>query len=317
VTRYLLRRLLHGALLLALISIVCFALLQLAPGNYTDTLRLDPRISAETAAMLRNRYGIDRPLPFRYVSWLESVLRGDFGMSLAYGMPVGRLLKPRVIHTLLLTTSAALVAWPAALLIAILSALGRRSIRNATALSMSILVSLPELLVALGLLFLAVRTGVLPASPPVAAPPVWERLGRFLREVTLPALALVLVSLPLLVRHTQAALQEALDAPFVRAALAHGISRRRVLFTYALPVAANPLISIFGLSIGTLLSASLVIEIVMRWPGLGPLVLDSVLSRDGPVVVAATLLSAAMLVGGNLLADILLYANDPRIRRAS
>jgi peptide/nickel transport system permease protein len=136
-----------------------------------------------------------------------------------------------------------------------------------------------------------------------------------LTRLALPAAALALASLPVLVRHIEAALREALQSPFIQAARAHGIPRRRILLAYALPAAANPLISIFGLSIGTLLSASLVIEIVIGWPGLGPLVLEAVLSRDTPIVIAVTLLSGVLFVLGNLVADLLLYAADPRIRQ--
>jgi peptide/nickel transport system permease protein len=312
--RYLGRRLSHGIVLLVLISVLSFALFQLAPGSFTDAVRLDPRVSAETAAMLRARYGLDRPLPFRYVVWLGSVLRGEFGFSLSYSMPVGRLIWPRVMNTLLLAGSAALIAWPTALLMGIAAALSRHVVRNLILLSMAILVSLPELLIALGLLLLAVHSGYVPGGAIVSSP---GRFRHLIEQAALPAAALVLAALPTLVRHTEAALREALQAPFVLAALAHGVPCRRVLVAYALPVAANPLISIFGLSIGAFLSASLVIEIVMGWPGLGPLVLDSVLSRDSPVVIAATLISAAMFVFGNLVADVLLYATDPRLRRAA
>lgn len=315
--RYLGRRLAHGIVLLVLISFLSFALFQLAPGSFIDAVRLDPRVSAETAAMLRARYGLDRPLPFRYLVWLGSVLRGEFGFSLSYSMPVGRLIWPRVINTLLLAGSAALIAWPAALLVGVAAALSRHVIRNLILLSMAILVCLPELLVALGLLLLAVRWGYVPGGVAIVLPWFRGHFAHLIEQAALPTAALVLAALPTLVRHTEAALREALQAPFVVAALAHGVSGRRVLFDYALPAAANPLISIFGLSIGAFLSASLVIEIVMGWPGLGPLVLDSVLSRDSPVVIAATLISAAMFVFGNLVADILLYATDPRLRRTA
>jgi peptide/nickel transport system permease protein len=293
---------LHGIGLLFLISVLCFALFQLAPGNYADAVRLDPRVSAETAAMLRVRYGVDRPLPWRYLAWLTSAFRGEFGFSFAYGIPVGRLLWPRIENTLLLTASAAMLAWPMALLIGIATAMSRRTaVRHLVMVSMSILVSLPELLVALTLLMLALRTGRFPIAG--------------IARLALPETALVLASLPVLVRHIEAALREAMLSPSLQAARAHGIPRRRILFAYALPCAANPLISMFGLSIGTLLSASLVIEVVMGWPGVGPLVLDAVLSRDTPVVIAMTLLSGALFVLGNLLADLLLYVADPRIRR--
>jgi len=110
---------------------------------------------------------------------------------------------------------------------------------------------------------------------------------------------------------------EVLDAPFLLAAQGHGIPGRTLLYRYALPAAANPLISLFGFSIGTLLSGSLVVEVVMSWPGLGPFLLEAILARDLYVVIGGVLLSTLFLVAGNFLADLFLYWADPRIRPES
>jgi peptide/nickel transport system permease protein len=120
--------------------------------------------------------------------------------------------------------------------------------------------------------------------------------------------------LPVLVRYVRASVADALEAPFVRAARAHGIPERRVLYRHALPAAANPLVSLFGLSLAGLLSMSLLVEVVLSWPGLGPLLLEAILARDFYLVLGLVLASALLLVGGNLLADVLLLATDPRIR---
>jgi peptide/nickel transport system permease protein len=317
-TRYFAQRLLHGVALLFLISGVSFLLFQLAPGNYTDAIRLDPRVSPETAAMLRARYGLNRPLPWQYLAWVKSVLRGELGFSFGYGLPVGTLIWPRVANTLLLTVSAAVFAWPAALLIGIAAAVSRhQAVRRVTTLSMSVLVSLPELLVALLLMMLALRTRVFPIVGMNTASTSGGGFATIAAHLALPATALVVVTLPVLARHIEAALREALLSASLQAARAHGLPRSRILLAYAVPAAANPLISLFGLSIGTLLSASLAIEVVMGWPGLGPLVLEAVLSRDTPIVLAATLLSGALFISGNLVSDLLLYAVDPRIREIS
>jgi peptide/nickel transport system permease protein len=133
--------------------------------------------------------------------------------------------------------------------------------------------------------------------------------------MTLPLLSLVLIALPLLVRHIRAAVADTLDEPYMRAARGHGIARRRLLYGYALRAAANPLISLFGFSVGALLSGSLLVEVIMSWPGLGPLLVEAILSRDLYVVIGGVLLSTLFLVIGNLIADLLLYWADPRIRR--
>ena len=120
--------------------------------------------------------------------------------------------------------------------------------------------------------------------------------------------------LPVLLRHVRAAMIEVLDAPFIRAARGHGIPRARLLFRYALPAASNPLISLLGFSVATMLSTSFIAEIVLSWPGLGALMVESIFARDVYVVVAIVMLSSVFLVAGNLLADLLLFASDPRIR---
>jgi peptide/nickel transport system permease protein len=315
--RYALRRLLHAAALLALISLASFALLQLAPGNYIDGMRLDARISAETAAAWRSRYGLDERLAVQYLSWLRSVFRGDFGFSFAYGMPVGALLWPRIKNTLLLTAVASAVSWSAALPMGVVAAANvSHALDKLIRSSLAILISVPDPLIALALLMFAVRTGFLPvAGLAVAAGPVSTRAGDMAVHLVLPVLALVLVSLPMLVRHVQTAVNESLASPYVQAARAHGIQRSRLWFIYTLPAAANPLISLFGYSIGGLLSASLLVEVIMGWPGLGPILLEAVFSRDIHIVIGATVLSALFVVTGNLVADLLLYAADPRIRR--
>ena len=133
-------------------------------------------------------------------------------------------------------------------------------------------------------------------------------------HLVLPATALILLTLPVLVRHVRASVVDTLSAPFVLAARARGVPTRRLLFRDVLRPAANPLISLLGLSIAGLLSTSLVIETLMSWPGLGPLLLDAIASRDIHVVIGAVLCSTLLLLAGNLLADGLLVLTDPRLR---
>ncbi len=125
---------------------------------------------------------------------------------------------------------------------------------------------------------------------------------------------LTLGLLPVLIRHVRAAVAEAMGAPFAMAARAHGIAGRRLLVRHILPAALNPLISLFGFSLGTLLSASLLVEVIVGWPGLGPLFLDAIFARDYALVLGVVLVSTTFLIAGNLVADLLLYRADPRIR---
>ena len=320
--RYLLRRLGHALLLLAGVSVLTFLFTALAPGTYFDEMRMNPQIAPETIAALRAQYGLDKPLPLRYVSWLSSLVHGEMGFSFAYNSPVAPLLLVRAGNTLLLTITSTLLAWAIALPLGTWSAerMGRlpdRLLSWGTAM----LLVIPDLALALGLLVLAVRSGWFPTGGMASVG--FETLSHFnkLRDVVLhmilPVTALVLSTLPLLFRHVRAAIADILDAPFLLAALGHGIPKRTLLYRYALPAAANPLISLFGFSIGMLLSGSLLIEVVMSWPGLGPLLLEAILARDLYVVIGGILFSTFFLVGGNLFADLLLYWADPRIRTES
>jgi peptide/nickel transport system permease protein len=320
--RYLAWRLGHGVLLLLGVSLLSFVFFELAPGDYFDEMRLDPRVSPETVEALRAQYGLDRPFRERYLTWLASTLRGEMGYSFAYRSPAGPLIWQRAWRTLALSGAATALAW----LLAVPLGIGwatRRGRRGDTGLGLlsSTFLAVPDILLALCLLLLAVRTSALPtggmASVGFAELGRWAQAKDLASHLALPVAALVLGSLPLLVRHVRASMVEVLDAPFIRAARAHGIPGGRLLFRHALPAAANPLISLFGLSLASLLSGSILIEVVFSWPGLGPLLLEAILARDLHLVVGAVVVSTLFLVGGNLLADVLLYTVDPRIRAGS
>jgi peptide/nickel transport system permease protein len=245
--------------------------------------------------------------------------RGELGYSFAYNSPVAPLLWARARNTLLLTLTATFIAWALALPLGIWSAetRGRLPDRALSVITVTLLV-IPELALALGFLILAARGGWVPTGGIVSVgsdgfSPL-EKLRDLSLHMAVPVAVLVLSALPILLGHIRAAVTETLGAPFFQAAAAHGIPRRKLLYRYALRAAANPLISLFGYSMGTLLSGSLLVEIVMSWPGLGPLLLEAILARDLYVVIGGVLFSTVFLVGGNFLADLLLYWADPRIR---
>jgi len=318
-TRFLLRRLAHGAFLLLGVSVLAFLFSTLAPGNYFDDMRLNPQISAERLSVLRAQYQVDRPMAVRYTRWASAVLHGDLGFSFAYNTPVAPLLWTRARHTLLLTGTATILVWMLALPLGVWSAerLGRPA-DVALSWMTAALLMVPDLVLALGLLVLAARCGWLPTGGMVSMGfdgfSAAHKLRDLALHMVLPVTVLVASALPVLLRHVRSAVAETLEAPFLRAAEAHGISRRRLLYRYVLPAAAHPLIALFGFSLGTLLSGSLLVEVVMSWPGLGPFLLEAILARDLYVVIGGVLLSTLFLVAGNFAADLLLYWADPRIR---
>ena len=318
-TRYLARRLGHAAIVLIGVSVLAFAFTTLAPGDFLNEMKLDPRISPETVAALRDRYGLDQPLPLKYLRWLRSVGRGELGFSFAYNAPVAALLWPRLRNTLLLTVTASALAWLIAVPVGAWTAgqRGRWADRICAAATTALLV-VPELLVGLVLLLLALRTGYFPVggmtSVRFADLPPWERLKDLGSHLLLPATALILLSLPVVIRHVRASLIEVLATPYILATRARGVPPGRLLFRDALRAAANPLVSLLGLSIAGLLSTSLVVETLMSWPGLGPLLLEAIAARDIHLVIGAVMCSTFLLVTGNFVADALLYALDPRVR---
>jgi len=177
---------------------------------------------------------------------------------------------------------------------------------------------IPDLLIALALLALAARGGSFPIggmhSRDYEMLSAGERLRDLAWHMALPVVVLVLGIAPVLVRHVRAAIADVMESAFALDARALGIPRGRLLLRHLLPAAMNPLISLAGLSLGTLLSGSLLVEVVMGWPGLGPLFLDAIMARDFAIVLAVVMCSTLFLVLGNLAADLLLYRFDPRIR---
>ena len=295
---YVLRRVVHGLLLLLGISIGSFALAALAPGDFYSDLALDARISAETVSGLRAAHQLDRPIAERYTAWMASVVRGEFGYSLAYRTAAGPLIRQRIGATLRLTLTANFLAWALAIPLGLYHAMRRgRWQDHALSAAAALLLSIPELLLAIALLVLAVETR-------------WFSLT----NMAIPLAVLVLGMFPVLERHVRAAVVETMSAPFTLAASAHGIPRGRILYRQVLPAALHPLITLFGFSLGTLLSASLLVEVLVGWPGLGPLFLEAILARDFAIVLGVVMVSAALLIGGNLVADLMLYRADPRIR---
>jgi peptide/nickel transport system permease protein len=317
--KHLQRRFIHGVLLVLGVSFLSFLFADLAPGSFFDDMKLNPQISQETLAGLKNQYGFNQSLPVRYVRWANSVFKGEWGYSFAYNSPVRGLLIVRAENTLLLTVVAASLAWLIAVPLGVWAA--NRPGKWVDRLCMggtSLLLSLPEVVVVLGLLYFVVRTHALPVGGMVSLKfdqlGPWSKIGDIVAHLIVPVTTLVLASLPILVRHVRASMMEVIGAPFIQAARGHGIGRVRLLLRYALPAASNPLISLFGFSVGGLLSTSLLVEVITAWPGLGPLLLEATMSRDLHVAIGVVMASTCFMVCGNFFADVLLVMVDPRVR---
>jgi peptide/nickel transport system permease protein len=223
-----------------------------------------------------------------------------------------------VLKTLLLTLPALLISWLIAVPLGVLAAARRGGwLDRLFSGSTSVLLALPDLLLGLLALLIALKSRAFPVGGMTSTSFAQEHpstVGDIVWHMLLPVTALVIGSLAPLMRQVRSSVADAMATPYYRAAQGHGLRPFTLWFRHALPAAANPLISLFGLSVGFLLSSSLLIEVIMSWPGMGPLFLEAIMARDFFLVLGSVMFITLFLVVGNFLADILLYAFDPRIR---
>lgn len=307
-------RLLQGVVVLLVVSALTFWLLAAAGGDALAELSMQPMVSQAAIAELRHVYGLDQPLAVRYLHWLADLAHGRLGYSFYFHTPVETILWPRLLHTLLLATVALLIAWSIAL------TLGARAARRPggavdrlCGALILLTASLPPIVLALAALALAARTGLFTVGTTTTQ---GLAAGFNPLRVFAPALVLALPLVALFLAQTREGLGAALAEEFVQVARAKGLSERAVVLRHALRAALNPLITIFGYSFGSIMSGSVIVETVLGWPGLGQLSVTAVLSRDVPLLMGVVLLTATAVLIGNLLADLLLRFNDPRLRAA-
>lgn len=311
---YLLRRLLFAVFLVFAVSSASLVLTRLAPGDFAvDTLGI---VKASTIEDMRARYGLDRPLVEQWGAWLGGALRLDFGRSLAYDRPVAELIPERAANTALLAVSALLVATFVGLPLGV--ATGTRAPGVFTAIvrvASVVLLSTPPLLTSLFLLFLAARSGWLPIAGmrSAGAASGLGGVADLAAHMIVPVLALALPLSAMFERLQSQAMREVIQAPFVRAAVSRGVPRARIVWRDALRLGVRPIVSIYGLVVGTLLSGSFAVEIVTAWPGLGQLMLEALRARDVYLVAGCAAAGAVFLAAGTLLSDAALALVDPRV----
>ncbi len=314
---YVLRRLLQLVPLLLAIAVLTFLLLKLA-GGYT--LPDDPRVTPQMIEAMRHRFGLDRPWLVQLGMYLENlVLHFDLGESFSLQRPVAAVLGECVLNTLLLAVAGAVVTWALAIPLGVIAAARRNTaVDRGLSVAAFLGLSVPEVVSGLLLLMFAARTGWFPAGGMRSLD--WDtmawpaRVLDLLHHLALPALVVGLVPLAGRMRQMRASLLDVLRLDYVTTARAKGLGEGAVVWKHALRNALNPMITLFGYTLGSLLSGSLVAEIIFSWPGLGRVTYEAILARDQYLVVGSVLMAAAMLVMGNLAADLLLVAADPRIR---
>ncbi len=317
---FILRRALVALPTLLLISVLVFSVIQLQPGGFLENLLEDPRVSRETIENIRRQYLLDQPVWVQYFNWLGGIVRGDFGYSFLNSRPVSELIWERMGWTVFLATLTILATWAIAIPLGIYTALNRYG-PAATASNFVGYFGLatPDFLVALLLIYLVLSSGGTTVgglfSPQfIDAPWSWAKFQDMLGHLWIPLIVIGLDGTASIMRQMRANLLDVLNQDYIRTARAKGLVERVVLWKHAVRNAINPLISLAGLQLPTLISSTIIASIVLSLPTIGPFLYDSLLNKDQYVVMALLMLSAVLLMVGNLLADILLAWVDPRIR---
>lgn len=316
---YVIRRAIQVVPLLLGISALTFILLQLAPGDFLNTVAENPMVSAEALEAMRRRFGLDRPWFIQYLIYLKNlVFHLDFGESFARHQPVFVVLREGLFNTLLLASAAAVVTWGLAIPLGVWAAMRQHSWLDKGLTVFGVVgLSIPEVLSGLLLLMLAARTGWFPVGGMHSLD--WDDLdglGKALdlgRHLLLPALVVGLTPLAGRMRQMRGNLLDVLHLDYVTTARAKGLNEDVVVFKHAVRNALNPLITLFGYTLGALVSGSLVAEIIFSWPGLGRIAFEAIQTQDQYLVLGAVLMASLVLVLGNLVADLLLALADPRI----
>jgi len=311
VLKLILSRALQGVVVLLVVSALTFALLAAAGGDALGELAGEQGASEATLQELRRVYGLDEPLAARYAHWLSNLARGRMGESFYYHAPVASIIWPRLLRTLALSAAALALALSFSLVLGALAARRRGGAWDrASEFIILLTASTPRIVLALIALAIVARTSWFPVGGAGG-----ETLADFsLLRLLPPAIVLALPLVALFLAQAREGLSAALAQDFVQVARAKGLPERAVIMRHALRDALNPLITLFGYASGSVVSGSVIVETVLGWSGLGALSVNAVRHRDVPLLMGVVIVTATAVLAGNLLADILLRLNDPRLR---
>jgi len=316
---YLLRRVAIALPTLAIISVIIFAIIALAPGDPFTSGADNGRIPPEVFVKLRRDLGLDEPVHIQYLKWMSSVLRGQFGYSFSGGVEVGRLISERLPTTLFIMGAAYVLGLLLAMIIGIASAVRQNStIDNLASAFAYVGFSLPPFFTALLLIVIfTANLRILPMSYVTTVPGegmewVWGNL----KQAVMPIAVIGLYEGAVLTRYVRASMIDVLTCDFVRTARSKGLDEVRVVTRHALRNALIPIVTIAAIQAPGLFTGSIVVEQIFTIPGIGTLLLRSYESKDVPVMMAILSIYSVLVVGFNLVADVLYHALDPRIRHA-
>ena len=312
---YLLRRLLYGAVSLLILSLIIFVCTHLLPGDAATAI-LGENATPSALTALRERLGLDRPLPLQYTTWLFDVLRGEFGVSTTVNQPVADLIGLHFAHSMTLAAITLAAAAAIAIPLGVIAAVKRGRAADAAILTGSYIgISIPDFVVA-PLLIMLLAGPPLQLLPSSGYVPLGESVIGWLSHIVLPAAALTVVLIAHLMRQTRSGMLDVLASDYIRTARLKGLPERIVLWRHALRNGLTTSITVLALDIGYLIGSIVVVEEIFAYPGLGRLIVYAVANRDLPLVQGTTLVIGAVYVVANLLADWVHGLLNPRVGRA-
>lgn len=309
---YLVRRLLLTLPVLFFVSVIVFSLINLIPGDPARVM-LGEEASKEALSALRKEMGLDRPMYVRYMLWLNRVARGDLGRSVRDGRPVLDTLLLKLPVTIELAVTSLLVAWVIAIPAGVVAAWKQRTALDYAATSVALAgISIPNFWLGIMMIYLfAVNLRLLPPSGYIEP---WIDLPRSLKLMVMPSIVLGGALAALVMRLLRSSMLEVLGTDYIRTARAKGLGDVVVLIRHAMKNAMIPVVTVMGLQLSGLLGGAVITETIFAVPGLGRLTVDSILTRDYPMVQGVVLFAALAVVGTNLLVDLAYAVLDPRIR---
>lgn len=313
--RFLTRRLIQLIPLLLLTTVVSFAVMQLAPGGPLSAYEHSPSITAAQLKAIEHDLGLDQPAYIQYFRWISGLVRGQWGYSLESGEAVTTLILERLGNTLELVGTAFLICLVVTIPLGVFTAVYRYSLFDYVAtLATFVAYSIPVFWAGLmAQLLFSVRLGWLPVAG-MYTEGVSATLGDTIKHLILPALVLGLGLIAGWSRYLRSSMLEVLQQDYLRTARAKGLPARSVVFKHALRNAVVPLVTVMALDVPLLFTGALVVEVVFSWPGEGRLFYDALHNRDYPVLMGVLLVSAFLILGGNLVADMLYGWLNPRVR---